>query len=372
MLDVAAHSRYNRTSQVIPPIQTLFRLAFMISIGSLKVTVSSLQIAFAALLLAALVLIGLEMAVRKPSLDARFPSGYGSPMVVLDRKFFELKQLTASEGPFDCVIIGDSTLRRAIDPAMLAESYQAQTGELLRCYNFGVGGLRFIEAATVAEVISAKYQPDVILITTHILDLQEAKADRLVDNPWISYQLSEPVLTGWFLDHSSLYRRYTEASLNTRARQKDREELFPEWTLADAGFAPRFDDMNISKLDCPEVITAQTFELGGTSQEGLDRLSNLFAQGQPIILVELPVSPPVTSPDCRADYPDFLSDLRLFSRASGIPLVEAGGTASQVSDDGWADSVHVNDRGAPIISEWLGKALSSMIETITRVTPGQS
>src|SRR5689334_10051033 len=128
MLDGGAHSRYNRSSQIIPPIPTLFRLASMISIGSLKVSSSSLRIALAAGVLAALVLIGLELAARSPSIDAHFPSGYGSPMVVLDRKFSELEQLTATEGPFNCVIIGDSTLRRAIDPAVLAVTYNAQTG----------------------------------------------------------------------------------------------------------------------------------------------------------------------------------------------------------------------------------------------------
>jgi hypothetical protein len=356
----------------MPHTLTLFRLASMISLGSLKITASLIRFVLVAVLLAALVLIGLEVGARNPALDARYPTGYGSPMVVLDRKFMEMELLTAAEGPFDCVIIGDSTLRRAIDPVVLSAAYQAQTGHALRCYNFGVGGLRFIEAATVAEAIARQYDPALIIVTTHIIDLQEAKPDRLHDNPWISQQLGTLTATGWLLDHSALYQRYTESNLNTKARQKDREQLFPEWTLADAGFAPRFDDMNVAKLDCPEVIPAQTFDLGGTSQVGLYRLAELHARGQRLVLVELPLSPTVTNPECRADYQDFIADLQAFSQTSRIPLIEAGDTAASVPDDGWADSVHVNQRGASVISEWLANALAVLSESIGLTGQAQS
>jgi hypothetical protein len=334
----------------------------MLIIGSLKVTVAHFRVLLTAIMLAAISLISMEAAARTPMIVARMPSSYGNQLFVLDHKFFEIEHLIEIQGRFDCVIIGDSALLRSIDPVRLSASFEAHSGKPLHCYNFGAGGLRPQEGATVAEVIAEKYHPSLIVMATHIFDLEEEGSDRVRENAWIRYQQHQWSIRGWLLDNVAIYRIHTELSLNTPKRQKDRIRLFAELSNGNNGFAPRNSHGDAAEMMCFHQVTGTDYVLKASSREELAQIDRLNASGQRIILVELPLSPQLTSPACRADYPDFQQVLRTFSRDTGIPLIEAGDIASSVPDDGWADSIHVNQLGARVISDWLGKALGLLTD----------
>ena len=74
-----------------------------------------------------------------------------------------LEQLVEEQGKIDCVFLGSSQLSYAIKPDVFEESFEAQTGQRIHCFNYG--GL-YGSAAIVqeAELILDHYGPDFLII----------------------------------------------------------------------------------------------------------------------------------------------------------------------------------------------------------------
>jgi hypothetical protein len=105
----------------------------------------------------------------------------------------------AAEGPVDCIFIGSSMVAVGIDPQVFAEAYTAQTGDPLRCFNFGQLGFTAFESAEWAEIVIRRYHPRLLIYGHSMRDynsLAEGELAAPTNNPWELYQLGEFTIEG--------------------------------------------------------------------------------------------------------------------------------------------------------------------------------
>jgi hypothetical protein len=344
----------------------------MFSFGSLRLTPPFGKTLIEALIINVLLVGSLEGAARTIGFEPLTPPpGPGSEFVVFDRKALEMEKLTRAEGDFDCVLVGDSSLFRGVSPEIMSQSYLESTGHPLRCYNFGVGGFRLTESATAATIIAEKFHPQLIIVTTNVVDMADKRSGRLNDNAWVRYRLGEWNLPGWLLDNFYLYRYYTAAAIETQERAEERANPATVWAISASGYSPRTEQPPDSEIKCFRKTDKADFVLHNRAESALNDFVALHEQGQALVLIEFPLSPLQLETQCHPEYEEFRRFLNEYSERSDIPLIAAG-QVDQIKSGMWADEIHMNYKGAEVFSQWLGKQLADMKQAgVISLEPGQ-
>lgn len=339
---------------------------------TLQITWPFGQTLWLALLMAGgLFLIG-EMVLRLPTVESELPApSLGSSHDQFEVELYQLHRF-AEAGPIDCVFLGSSMVWHGINPHVITEAYAAQTGDSLRCFTFGVAGLTADGAGALADYVVNTYQPRLLVYGVSPRDFSSPINERADLNQldWLQYVRGSFNLSGYLHHHAKTvqYGWYmSEWVLGKTTSRLDERRLMAD-EVADNGYTPSFRKLS----DMPDVereierITS-IYEAYEPAQTALESIQRIITYHDPpftqIILVELPVFPPVVSRLFgEQSYQDFNTDILNLTQANGV-IYWPTTHLDLVPKAGWADLNHLNDTGAAIFSEWLGRQIGEAVQS---------
>ncbi|MBP7146496.1 MAG: hypothetical protein KBD01_03050 [Acidobacteria bacterium] len=307
-----------------------------------------------------------EFAARGKTFDDRmFPESIGSGQPQLDKKLVLLRRMVEREHGLDCLFLGSSQVYRAIDPQAVRQRIRQRSGEDLRCFNFGLGGMSEISEAPLAEILLRKYRPRLVVVglSSYGMGDRGFKFDEFLGaSPWFQYQSGDPTLSGWLLEHSYAMRRYQGYRFRTGT---DKDQIATQVGLVigmdPTGHAPlkRGEYRGVG----PETRRVlQQFSVSPQHIEGLQALLALRSADVEFLGVELPVHETVIAlyPQGAADHTAARATIEQIAAQHGIPFWRLPDDLRFPADT-WADFVHLNRAGTAIYSDWLGERLGEAL-----------
>jgi len=311
------------------------------------------------LALAFLILVGLiallEGLAHLPWIEQHIPTAVGSSHENIDFKFGDLDYLLHRDGRIDCIIVGSSMVRRGFDPLVFAEAYQAQTGQPITCYNFGISGAWTSNLSKLSQILVRRYHPRLLILGFSLRELttHSEQPDNLAA-PWLQYQMGSFNLDGWLVDHSRALRSFLAVRSWTAP-----DFVNPLGNLEDPlrlGYAPA----TVSQAVLP--ARPQKYAFTRSQWEGLERFLALRNDTQ-LLLVEMPASDALTAMirGGRETYAAFIQQVVDFAAAQGVPAWTTIDLAL-IPDDVWADDYHMFPPGAEIFSAWLGERIGAAVQ----------
>ena len=319
----------------------------------------------------------LELLVRQPAIQDRlaYPR-LGSSHNQLGAKYALLQTLAREVGHVDCIAIGSSTVDQAFNPLVFAAAYQEETGQTPHCFNFAIDALVPTTSHQIAAILTADFQPGLLIVGTDARDLTIAQSDWdatvIADTPWVRYRNGQWNVRGWLTEYVYAYR-YGE-QIKHLIHANFAEALRPGvpravalghtpkevtgWTVA-SGVAPNQNEILLTyyrdRLGNYHILPENT--------DGLRRIMQLNSPHTQVIVVEMPVSSAYLdffqNPD--ADYNAFLTHVRQLADTYQIPFWTTT-ELDLVPDNGWYDFGHVNVVGADAFSAWLGHQIGAHIQ----------
>lgn len=312
---------------------------------------------FSTLLLAILIA---EITARSP-LGERLPApSVQADSFLFDAKVYELERQVRRDGGIDCVFIGSSVTNSDIDPETVERVYREQTGEAIRCFNFGYPAMTIENAVAFTDAVITKFHPRLIIYTFLPRDLTDLtyNIDFLEASPWFDAKSLTP--RGWLMNHSYAYRYYQtwRYLLLTQNRAKRLAEI---QRLTDKGFQPTFDIRKPypETINLTEESLIQVWQLQGP-RAGLEDIIARQKQGVRILLVEGPIFHEPNSESLWQAYETaYIPPLEQFAEDAGVAFIRSQEVAVTVPREYWYDQLHFNYEGAITFSEWLGVALAN-------------
>jgi hypothetical protein len=346
--------------------------------STLRVTPSVLKTPVLTLLLAvSLFLLG-EGLLRQPSVQSQLPPpSLGSTNIELDFKAPILDTLARTKG-LDCVFIGNSSIEFSIRPELFQQAYQAQTGENIHCFNFGIRGIVTSTHASLAAWVAKTYHPHLIIVGTYVTTYN-TEHDVVEDIPWLQYHDHFWNLEGWFTDSSVLNQYYLRwhqmmaaehpYTLNAILLKHYTQHPF----AADGYFGPsdklhttRRPEIDITQPPNEDEMTRTsergTFRFKATQVASLERFKTLQVGSTQVLFIESPVHPTFFQfySGGSAQYEDLRHELMGYVHQQGFTYWTTD-LQPVIADDGWYDRNHLNAIGAGIYSTWLGEAVGKAV-----------
>lgn len=296
------------------------------------------------------------------------PLSIGSSHRQFEVKLSKLDDLTRRSGAIDCVFLGSSGIARAIDPQAFQAAYRESTGMHIECFNFGLQGLAPATASHIAEIITKRFHPKLLIYGVDVIgfsDVSGAEAEQsLLEVPWVQYQLGSPTVQGWLVEYSYAIRYYM---LFRNWMMRDFfTEIYPNIRMGhfvDAyGYRARTSEgVDVTQPadidDRPIFGILPGYEISERQRDGLGRLLELNNQTQ-ILVFEVPIHPSFTQffDSGEREYLDNLGTLENFIGDRNILFWSVWGQLD-IPDQAWLNRNHLNHQGAQIFSRWLGMRL---------------
>lgn len=322
-----------------------------------------------ALLVLAVAAGGLEIAARVLAAQTlQIVPGIASPHRQFEITLARLEDY-ARRGPVDCIFVGSSTVYRGVDPDAFSAAYAAETGQPLRCFNFGVLDLTASTAGKLARILVQEYHPALLIYGTTPHDYSAAagaaSTSALEQIPWFAYRSGEWNPLGWLIDSSVALRYYLvnrdwmKASFARYVRHTHRYEAA---TRAN-GFTPRTG----TRLTPGNQVTTRKakrlallysrFRLEPERLRGLEQVVQLNSPGTRVLIVEMPTHPRIVEyyPNGTRDLDSFVSRVQDIADANAVPFRHD--SSANLPATGWFDLGHLNAQGALAYSQWLGHTL---------------
>jgi hypothetical protein len=326
---------------------------------------------FTALLLA-LLFVALELFLRatpvQPYLVGLNPS-LGGRHLQMEEQLAHLERYANRVGHVDCIFLGSSLVWMGINPAAFEDAFFARTGETIHCYNLGVVTLPANAASALAEVITTKYHPWLLLYGTSARDYaisQETEDNQaIMDTPWLRYELGDRTPWTWLVSNSFSLRYMRDLVGLARFDEKTWTDFRNDEDVT-RGFEPRQataheEHVRAAALDAANWL--QPFEILQTNLDGLDHIVKSEQSGNQVVVIEMPVSEAYVAyfTQGQADYDRFITEVSAVLAAKEVPFIRA--RPGLILDEGWWDRSHMNEIGAKIFSEWLAGKIVELVET---------
>lgn len=305
----------------------------------------------------------LEILSRTPIIDRlALPQSYGSSHPHFEAQVSRIKERIAKEGQPDCIFIGNSQVLYGIDPVIVEGRIYQQTGQVIHCQNFGLGGLPPMSAAPLARVLIKDFHPTIIIFGTGMWDYSSANAfsthNSLMSSPWVQYQLGSFSLDGWFYDQSHAFRYIfgADRALKTRDDKGDHINAYGH-----AAYSGQTELTVPEQMEYFETISKKP-EITPTQLDGLHQLLALNSSEVKIILIETPFDPTFLTVKRKARllYPDFKKMLTYQAEAAGVDLWLTQDSIAFPQED-WYDLIHLNEKGSIYYSGLLGDYLAGVL-----------
>jgi hypothetical protein len=300
----------------------------------------------------------------------------------MERQWHRLEVLTRSGVVIDCIALGNSMVLNGFDPRIFDQSFYEESGQQVTCFNFGVDGMPPVASSALAQILIAVYHPRLLVFGTDARDFA-VKQDSwettvFTEMPWVQYRVGQFNLQGWLVERSYLHRyRYVIADLLQLSIKREQQPAASRY-----GFEPQEQTYPIRLPPDPDDPAYQIqyyfnilddYAVLAENEAALRQILARQNETTTVVVLEMPVADTFFHfyDDPLADYNEFLDTLRTTTAEHNVHLFETT-RLHLIPDDGWMDYSHLNDKGAAIFSEWLGREIGRLVKNnrirITRDT----
>lgn len=306
---------------------------------------------FAAWLLIAEIMARTPLGYRLP------PPSVGVDSFEFDTKVYYLEQSIRQHGPVDCLILGDSMTNNGPDPRLIEAAYQAQTGTSIHCFNFGMPALFLDASGPLAEALVNRFQPKLLIVILSVRDFETSVDFPLRDvgeSDWARQNLGDPSLRGWAANHLYGYRYLL--SLNYWLTPSNRSNFASIWrSITREGLAPLHGQGPARDLPDSGLI----FQRGYTpAQIGFDRLLSLKQKGVNLLVIDAPIRPDLFEAQRDNYFQPYIDYMQDTLARHAIPFWLTQDFSDGIETEAWYDFQHINEKGVPAFSTWLGQQLA--------------
>lgn len=319
-----------------------------------------------------------EACIRSPLLAPYLPvASYGTPSRYFDFQMERLHRFAENPGPPECVFLGSSVVFRGIDPEAFESAYLAQTGDSIRCFNFGVRGLDPVSEAILARVLLEDYQPKLLVVGLEVANLASGAAEGLRDRfpatSWARHRDGRPSLEGWLIERSAalrtylVYRNWMKAEYASELRRRTDANI--NTSIGPSGYGG-FDMQSpgIAALPSPGDPQAEFFDLlrsYSLDPEQSDAVRDLarLREQTSVVLVEMPLHRTFLGffGQGEADYLRGLEFIESTAAREGVLFLPTT-LLDLIADGGWGNRNHLNQWGAREFGRWLGTEIGLAVQ----------
>ena len=296
----------------------------------------------------------------------------------LGPKLARLEAVIKKEGSIDCLVVGSSMVDLGFDPQAFAEGYKNNTGQDIRCFNFGIDASTAASTTALAHILVEDYQPPLLIYGTDARDYAIPRDDTdaavILESNWIRYRLGRFTLEGWLLEHSALYRYRKHLHRLSRFNYRNtlRSETKLNFEITPSGFTPvstvgaYINDPPDLQDDSFEVRyynrILSTYTMLEENLAGLKQMMSLNGPDSQIIIVEMPVPKGLFYffGNGKEDHQRFVTQISRLTEAHQVPFWQTT-ALEMIPDDGWVDYGHLNTKGAHLFSSWLGHQVGEAV-----------
>jgi len=274
-----------------------------------------------------------------------------------------LEEFIRQNGKLDCLLFGSSHILNGLDPVVIEQEYQKQTGYKIKCFNFGLETLTVDTAGPLLSALVSKYHPKLVVFEISARSFSSDFGDLtrpLQDNAWVRQQNGDTSVTGWLLEHVFGYRYYL--TLKTWQFPQNRKVMLDHWNKTSMnGYAPLPTDAFLTNSNVYEV----KFRIDPRNWDGFIQV--LALQGDTkLVFLEPPVQesflPHYLKGGVGVYELEFVAPVSRELSMRDIPFWRALKEVSPlITDSMWFDPRHVNADGAGILSNWLGHKMAQEI-----------
>ena len=316
-----------------------------------------------------------EAAFHNSAVEKRIPlRSLGSFHAQFEIKWFKLEDYVRQNGGVDVILLGNSMVNTGIDPAVMAEEYQARTGKRLRIFNFGVEGLTIAPLSDLARILADRYHPGTILLFTEMRDYVAANGlaveNQFRADAWMRGQLGNASLKGMLIDRSLLLQHLLP--LRNWSRADFIDHFFMDLRRFDETSASGYEaDRNIGENieqapnpnDPNEKLNFElfsNFHMDASRIQDLEKILALKDQGVTALVTEIPVYPTYyVYFGGESVHQEYLKELsQILGGASDQFLPAIPDILIPIS--GRADNHHLNYEGAPLYSTLRAQSLADL------------
>jgi len=305
----------------------------------------------------AIYLLVAEIIARTTLGSALPPPSVGADSFEFDIKVYYLEQSIRQRGSLDCLIVGDSMANDGPDPRSVEATYQATTGKTIHCFNFGMPALTLDASGPLAEALARRFQPRLLIFILSARDFDPtygAVFRHVADSDWTRYNLGETSIRGWAVNSLYGYRYFL--LFNYWLNPSNRVNFSNSWNnITPQGFTPLY-----GYGEPREISAAQHgFEMNFPSaQKGFDQLLQLKHEGVNLLIVDAPIRPELYLTQRDDLFNPYIESMNNIFSPLGIPFWLTRDLAQTIPNDAWYDYQHVNEKGVPVFSAWLGNQLA--------------
>lgn len=310
------------------------------------------------------------------------PPGLGSRHRQFEIQVGRLDKLVNEGEPINCIFLGNSMIWLGVDPLIVDQVFQSQTGEQIHCFNFGVSALPASSAGVIAPMLVERYHPKLLIYGTFARDYAipayAEDAYAVTNTPWLSYQNGDFSFTGWLYDRSHffqnkghmrniLYMDFEDVLLEKNAPKYQAYGLDPKYDVRiDVRQSPDFEIAQ--NRDPVKWLTHYTIQ-----QENLDGLRQVIEQSQKgvqVIVIEMPFYETAFDffANGKQDYDAYVLQVDRITAKNGI-LFWGLDDQPSIGHENWWDYFHLNIHGVNLFSRWIGNQLAhAYIQDYLRLT----
>ncbi len=303
-----------------------------------------------------------------------------------ERQLARLDAVYNQEGRIDCIFLGNSMVWRGFEPVAFNAGFQNQSGEELRCFNFGVDGMPASMAGPIARVLIEDYRPRILLFGIDARDLAVPTTyddhRSLAEMDWLRYRMGEPSLKGWFIEHSNLYRyrvaiqRLLHFDYQGIRRGDQNSTLASrfgydlELAVGDVTAPP--DPLHVDGSEQYYFRLLADYQIRAEDVAGFEQVLKHKSNLEHLLVIELPVPETYYAffGNQRLDYDRFVRTVEQISTAYGVKFILTD-TWQVIPSDGWVDYSHLNLTGAQAFSQRLGVEVAKLLSEVNSNQTGQ-
>jgi hypothetical protein len=284
-----------------------------------------------------------------------------------------LEKLIREGESIDCIFLGNSMVWLGVDPLIVNQTFQDQTGQQIHCFNFGVSALPASSAGQIASMLVERYHPKVLIYGTSARDYTipgDAEDAYVVsDTAWLQYQNGSFNLLGWLYTYSRIYQY--KGHLHDILFIKYLEDVFvqPNAPLYQAyGLDPKHDirlDVRIppdfgSSDNRDQIKWLGHYAILDENLDGLRQIVRQSANNTQVIVIEMPFHKNAYEffPNGKDDYDIFVQQVSAITASRATPFWRLYNQPT-IAPNQWWDYLHLNLAGADFFSAWIGNQLAN-------------
>jgi len=285
------------------------------------------------------------------------PPSVGADSFEFDTKVYYLEQSIRQRDPLDCLLVGDSMTNDGPDPKIIEEAYRTETGSSIHCFNFGMPAMFLDTSGSLAKALVNRFHPKLLILILSARDFESSDGlpfRHVASTDWAQQNLGKTSLRGWAVN--SLYGYRYLLAFQYWLNPSNRIRFSEVWhAITYSGFTPLYGFGEPREIISPGPKFQRTYMPG---QQGFDQILELKQNGVNVLIIDAPIRP-----DFLLAYHDnyflpYKEYMHATLDAHDIPFWLTENLSASIPSAGWYDLQHVNEKGVPIMSTWLGQQLA--------------